>query len=215
MPGFFVLGVFGVWAVGGEEDVGLVVGGGEGEDVEGVGGDYISRKEVDFGGGVGDAVVVEVAFVGVAAVVDGALHLNAEEVAVVVPSVAVRSLRAGPWVAAGYVRAGYQEVVGGAVAAGAGEDESEFGGAELEAEFGPLSAAFGVRDVGGLGGDWSWCVLGGTGSWCVWRLKPPVKFVVGFAARLEAAPFQIGSVSGKSWEIKNAARESRIRLSLL
>jgi len=28
MPGFFVLGVFGVWAVGDEEDVGLVVGGG-------------------------------------------------------------------------------------------------------------------------------------------------------------------------------------------
>jgi len=34
MPGFFVLGVFGVWAVGGEGDVGLGVGGGEGEDVE-------------------------------------------------------------------------------------------------------------------------------------------------------------------------------------
>ena len=62
--------------------------------------------------------------------------LDAEEASVVVPSVADRSLRAG-----------YEEVVGGAVAAGLGEDESEFGGAELEAEFGPLSAEFGVRDV--------------------------------------------------------------------
>jgi len=95
--------------VGGEEDVGLGVGGGEGEDVEGVGGDDVGGEEVDFGGGVGDAVVVEVAFVGVAAVVDGAFDLDAEEVAVMVPSVAVRSLGAG-----------YEEVVGGAVAAGAG-----------------------------------------------------------------------------------------------
>jgi hypothetical protein len=31
LPGFFVVGVFGILAVGGEEDVGLVVGGGEGE----------------------------------------------------------------------------------------------------------------------------------------------------------------------------------------
>ena len=95
--------------MGGEENVGLVVGGGEGEDVEGVGGDDVGGEEVDFGGGVGDAVVVEVAFVGVAAVVDGAFDLDAEEVAVMVPSVAVRSLGAG-----------YEEVVGGAVAAGAG-----------------------------------------------------------------------------------------------
>ena len=123
--------------MGGEEDVGLGVGGGEGEDVEGVGGDYVGGEEVDLGGGVGDAVVVEVAFVGVAAVVDGAFDLDAEEVAEVVDG----------------------EVVGGAVAAGLGEDESEFGGAELEAEFGPFSAAFGVRDVGGWvaiwhGGPW-------------------------------------------------------------
>ena len=114
--------------MGGEEDVGLVVGGGEGEDVEGVGGDDVGGEEVDLVEGVGRAVVVEVTFVGVAAVVDGAFHLDAEEVAVVVDG----------------------EVVGGAIAAGLGEDESEFGGAELEAEFGPLSAAFGVRDVGAL-----------------------------------------------------------------
>ncbi len=106
MPSFFVLGVFGIWAVGGEEDVGLVVGGGEGEDVEGVGGDDVGGEEVDFGGGVGDAVVVEVAFVGVAAVVDRTFYLHAEEVAVVVPSVAVRSLRAGSFPGNRPLRAG-------------------------------------------------------------------------------------------------------------
>lgn len=51
-----------------------MVGGGEGEDVEDVGGNDVRGEEVDLVGGVGDAVVVEVAFVGVAAVEDGALH---------------------------------------------------------------------------------------------------------------------------------------------
>jgi len=111
--------------VGGEEDVGLGVSGGERENVEGVGGDDVGGEEVDLGGGVGDAVVVEVAFVRVAAVVDGAFDLDAEEAAVMVDG----------------------EIVGGAVSAGAGEDESAFGGAELETEFGPFSAEFGVRDV--------------------------------------------------------------------
>ena len=80
----------------------MVVGGGQGEDVEGVGGDYVDGEEVDLGGGVGDAVVVEVAFVGVATVEDGAFYLYAEEVAVVVD----------------------YEVVGGVVSAGAGEDQA-------------------------------------------------------------------------------------------
>jgi hypothetical protein len=126
MPGFFVHGVFGILAVGGEEDVGLGVGGGEGEDVEGVGRDDVCGEEVDLVGSVGDAVVVEVTFVRIAAVEHGALDLDAEEVAEVVDG----------------------EVVGGTVSAGLGEDESEFGGAELEAEFGPFSAEFGMRDVG-------------------------------------------------------------------
>src|SRR5258708_18290666 len=51
MPGFFVLGVFGVLAVGGEEDVGLVVGGGEGEDGEGVRGGEVGGEEEDVCGG--------------------------------------------------------------------------------------------------------------------------------------------------------------------
>jgi hypothetical protein len=90
----------------------LVVGGGEGEDVEGVGGDYVGGEEVDLVGGVGDAVVVDAAAVGVfLAFEERAFDLDAEEVAVVVPAVAVRSLRAG-----------YEEVIGGAVSAGLGED---------------------------------------------------------------------------------------------
>ena len=112
-------------AVGGEEDVGLGVGGGEEEDVEGVGGDDVGGEEVDLGGGVGDAVVVEVAFVRVAAVVYGAFHLNAEEVSVVVDG----------------------EVVGGGVSPGLGDADAEFGGAGHETEFGPLSAGFGLLNV--------------------------------------------------------------------
>ncbi len=112
--------------MGGEGDVGLVVCGGEGEDVEGVDGNNVGGEEVDLVGGVEVVVGGESALVGVVAFVDGALDLHAEEVAFVVDD----------------------EVVGGAVAAGAGEDESELGGAELEAEFGPLAAALGVRDVG-------------------------------------------------------------------
>jgi hypothetical protein len=138
MPSLFVSGVFGMLAVGGEEDVGLGVGGGEGEDVPDVGGDDPSTslrtgssgEEVDLGRGVGGAVVVEAAAVGIfLAALEGAFDLDAEEVAEVVDG----------------------EVVGGAVSAGAGEDEAEFGGAELETEFGPLPAELGVLDVGAAG----------------------------------------------------------------
>ncbi len=112
--------------MGGEEDVGLVVGSGEGEDVEDVGGDYVGGDEVDLVGGVGDAVVVDDAAVGVfLAALEGAFYLHPQEVAEVVDG----------------------EVVGGAVSAGLGEDEAKFGGAELETEFGPLSAELGVLDV--------------------------------------------------------------------
>jgi len=63
----------------------LAVSGGQGEDVEGVGGDYVDGEEVDLGGGVGDAVVVEAAAVGVfLAALEGAFDLDAEEVALVV-----------------------------------------------------------------------------------------------------------------------------------
>jgi hypothetical protein len=115
----------------------LVVGGGQGEDVEDVWGDYVGGEEVDFVWGVGGAVVVEVAFVGVSAMEDGAFDLDAEEVALVV----------------------YGEVVGGVVSAGLGQDQAVFGGAELETEFGPFSAEFGVRDVWALG------AIGHGGPW--------------------------------------------------
>ncbi len=127
MPGFFVGGVFGVFARGGEEDVGLGVGGGEGEDVPGVGGDYVGGEEVDFVGGVGDAVVVEAAAVGIFfAALEGAFDLDAKEVAAVIDG----------------------DVVGGVVSPGAGEDEAEFGGAEHEVQLGPFAAELVVWNVG-------------------------------------------------------------------
>lgn len=134
----------------GEGDGGLVVGGGQGEDVEDVDGDYIRGEEVDLVGSVEVVVGGEAAGVGVVSLVEGALDLDAEEAG---PSVAGRSLRAGSLVAVGFLRASDEEVVGGAFSAGAGEDEAEFGGAELEAEFGPLSATLGVADgVAGIFG---------------------------------------------------------------
>lgn len=59
-------------------------------------------------------------------------------------------------------RAGYDEVVGGAVSARLGRDEAVLGGAELETEFGPFSAEFGVRDVLAAGAIGHGGPLGGT-----------------------------------------------------
>jgi hypothetical protein len=57
VPGFFVLAVFGIFQVGGEDYGGLVVGGADGEGVPGVGGDgpltgksQVEREEI-FGKG--------------------------------------------------------------------------------------------------------------------------------------------------------------------
>ena len=89
--------------MGGEEDVGLGVGGGEGKDVEDVGGDDVGGEEVDLVGGVGDAVVVDAAAVGVfLAFLVRAFDLDAEEVSVVVNG----------------------EVVGGIVSPGLCQDEA-------------------------------------------------------------------------------------------
>ena len=113
--------------MGAEEDIGLGMGGGEGEDVPDVGGDDVGGEEVDLRGGVGGAVVVEAAAVGLfLAALQGALDLDAEEVAEVVDG----------------------EVVGSGVSPGLGENEAELGGALHETEFGPLSAEFGELDVG-------------------------------------------------------------------
>jgi len=94
------------------------------EDVPGVGGDYICGDEVDLGAGVGGAVGVEVAFVGAAALEQGAFHLDAEEVSAAFDG----------------------EVVGGVVAPGLGDAQAEFGGAGHETELRPLAARLGVAD---------------------------------------------------------------------
>ena len=75
---------------------------------------------------------------------DGAFYLDAEEVALVV----------------------YGEVVGGVVSAGLGQDQAVLGGAELETEFGPLSAEFGVLDVLAAGAIGHGGPLGETSSFC-------------------------------------------------
>ena len=65
------------------------------------------------------------AFVGVAAVADGAFDLDAGEVAAVFEG----------------------EVEGGHVSPGLGDAEAEFGGAGHETQFGPLAPRLGVADV--------------------------------------------------------------------
>ena len=89
MPGLLIWAVFGFGEVRGEDYGGLVVGGADGEDVPGVDGDDEGGEEVELVWGVDDVAGADGAGVGVAALVDGALYLNAEEVALVVPSVAV------------------------------------------------------------------------------------------------------------------------------
>ena len=89
MPGFLVGAVFGFLEVGGEDDGGLVVGGEDGEDVPGVGGDDEGGEEVELVGAVEDVARADGADVGVAALVDRAFHLYAAEESVMVPSVAV------------------------------------------------------------------------------------------------------------------------------
>jgi hypothetical protein len=111
--------------VGGQADVGLAVGGLDGEDVPGVDGDYVGGDEVDLVGAVGDVVGADGADVGVVSFAGGALHLDAEEVSGAFDG----------------------EVVGGVVSPGLGDAESEFGGAGHETQLRPLAARLGVGDV--------------------------------------------------------------------
>lgn len=89
----------------------MAVRGGYRKDVPGAGGDDVGGDDVDLVGGVGVAVGVEVAAVGVPALLAGALHLHAEEMSATLDG----------------------EVVGSIVAPGFGDAESEFGGALHEA----------------------------------------------------------------------------------
>ena len=61
----------------------------DGDDVPGVGGDYVGGDEVDLGGGVGDSVGGDAAAVGVPAFLAGAFDLDAAEAGAEFPSVAV------------------------------------------------------------------------------------------------------------------------------
>jgi hypothetical protein len=117
--------------VGGEDYGGLAVGGADGEDVPGVGGDDEGGEEVELVGAVDDVAGADGTDVGVAALVDSALHLNTAEEAVVVGG----------------------DVVGGGFSPGLVAAESALAGALHETEFGPLSAEFGVLDVFALIGD--------------------------------------------------------------
>ena len=94
------------------------------EDVPGIGGDYVGGDEVDVARGVGESVGIEVAFVGVAAVEDGAFDLDAAEAAAVVGD----------------------EVVGGGVSPRLGYAELQFQGSGDETELRPFAARFRVAD---------------------------------------------------------------------
>ena len=128
--------------MGGEGDVLLVAGGFEGDEVPGVGGDYICGDEVDLIRGVGDVVGTDGADVGVVAFAEGGLDLNAEEAAVVVD----------------------REVVGGVVSPGAGDAEAEFGGTGHETELRPLASGLGVAD----GHTFVWHYLFAPWFICTW-----------------------------------------------
>jgi hypothetical protein len=124
MPGLFVQGVFGFFEVRGEDDGGLVVGGEDGEDVPGVGGDDVGGEEVELVGAVDDVAGADGADVGVVALVEGAFDLDTAEESVVVGG----------------------EIVGSGFSPGLGDAESALGGALHETEFGPLAAKLGVFD---------------------------------------------------------------------
>jgi hypothetical protein len=112
--------------VGGEDYGGLVIGGADGEDVPGVGGDDEGGEEVELVGAVDDVAGADGADVGIAAFIGGAFDLDAAEEALVVGG----------------------DVVGRGFSPRLVDAEALFQGALEEAEFGPLSAEFGVRDVG-------------------------------------------------------------------
>ena len=127
--------------MGGEDYGGLAVGGADGEDVPGVGGDDEGGEEVELVGAVDDVAGADGADVGVVALVEGAFDLDAAKEAVVVGG----------------------DVVGGGFSPGLVAAEAALGGALHEAEFGPLSAEFGVRDMLAVGHrvlPLSWCGCG-------------------------------------------------------
>ncbi len=115
--------------MGGEDYGGLVIGGADGEDVPGVGGNDEGGEEVELVGAVDDVAGADGADVGVVALVEGAFDLDAAKEATVISG----------------------DVVGGGFSPGLVAAEAALGGALHEAEFGPLAAEFGVLDVLAVG----------------------------------------------------------------
>jgi len=127
VPSFFVSGVFGFGAGGGQEDFGLSMGGGQGDDVPDGDGDQVGGDEVELGEAVGDSVGVDVALEGGGALAAGGFDLDAKESSVAFDG----------------------NIVGGGVSPGTGDGEALFGGAGHEEKLGPFAALFGVGDVDG------------------------------------------------------------------
>lgn len=152
VPGFLIYGVFGVGAVGGEEDLRLSASGGEGDDVPDFGGNDVSGDEVELVESVGKAVGINVALVGsVAVAAVGGLDLDAEEAGTPRLPPYGRSLGAGFTTrffldAFGAVVEDKADVVGQGVSPGTDEGEAEFGGAGHEKKLGPLALKFEVRE---------------------------------------------------------------------
>jgi hypothetical protein len=125
LPGFAVAIVLGMLAMRRKKDLSLSVRGADGDDVPGVGGNYVGGDEVETGAGVGRAVGSDVAFIRMSALVAGAFDLDAEEASVVFDG----------------------EIVGRHVSPGLGDAEAVLGGASHETQFGPFAPRFGVRDI--------------------------------------------------------------------
>ena len=125
VPSFAVAIVLGIFAMRRKKDLSLSVGGADGDDVPGVGGNDVGGDEVEASAGVGRAVGSDVAFIGMSALVAGAFDLDAEEASVVFDG----------------------EIVGRHVSPGLGDAEAVLGGASHEAQFGPFAPRFGVRNI--------------------------------------------------------------------
>ncbi len=136
--------------------------GGEGDDVPELGGNDISGDEVEVMESVGNAVRINVAFVGAGAVAaSSGLDLNAEEVGAL-----------AAFVGGGFLRSDQADVVRGGVSPGTDDGETEFGGAGHEEELGPFALKFEVREN-------VVCHLGfqsqkphRSGQWCLENQKP-------------------------------------------
>jgi hypothetical protein len=124
-PGFAVSSILGFGAVGRKDEAGASASGGEGNDVPDVGLDDVDGEEVNAVAGVEDVAGGDVAFVGARAAIVRTLHLDAQEVSVVLD----------------------REVVGRGFSPGLGDAKAVLGGASHEAQFRPFPPKLGVRYI--------------------------------------------------------------------